>query len=204
MGIVAVMSLWLCGQAPVLSERTLDQWENRLAETQWVLKDEVTGEPWMLLVLKHYPVNNRIFRLTMYHPADRTVGPRMETWTGSYKMEARRASDDYDQDAIKLVRLQADRRWWPVNWIGRCDLVRPLLAANPMPWPASLVWVDWLEQDEFRPFFAELVFEAPFLPAAEEPQVQFLLRSDEVLGIGWWKIGTVYRFSPVPKFPPVP
>lgn len=206
MAIAALLALYLGAQPVDVGKDTIEQWENRLLESKWLLEDEATGTPRILLVLQNYPVDHRIFRLCMYNPRNREGRPWLETWTGTYKMEARRSGDKEGdhRDAVKLIRLQADRYWLPVNRERVFDEFEHQFLEKyaRLPWTETLDWIDWIEQDEFKPFFAELIFDAPYLPAtAVTPadNVRFLLRSDEVSKISWWKIGTVRQFFPVWK-----
>ena len=191
------------------------------------LPDPVTGEPHMLLVLKCFPPEHRIFELTMYNPRSGCYGPRLEVWTGSYKMEARKANNNYleQQDSMKLARIEADQHWVPLNrardwwpqderygWpapagdvglLGGSDsLTGWLKSRGVLHWSDEIHDLDWAEHKEFKSFRVELVFDAPFMrplsPATSE-QVHFFLRSDDVKHVGWWKIGQMFTFSAIKK-----
>jgi hypothetical protein len=205
------------------SEDTLEQWENHLLESKWTWRHPVTGMPHMVLVLKYFTGNHRTFELTMFHDHDPSPGrhvpmvdypcrPWVETWTGTYKTEARRAEDKkFDQqDAVKLIRLRAEQHWYPVNscpywWSpdGHPAKVGPWMRDRGLiDWTDMISNIDWVEKKQFKEFFAELIFDAPFM-ADEAPipadNVRFFLRSDAVKKIGWWQIGTEYVFEPVKK-----
>lgn len=212
MGFAIAAALLLGGQGVYTSEDTLDQWENHLLESKWTLTDKETGAPRLVLVLKYFSPNHRIFELTMFH--DCTPGkPWVETWTGTYKTEARRSEDKKDdaRDAVKLVRLRAEQHWypvdsepywWPPDGRGPAKVGHWLLEKGLIHWTDIVSHIDWVERKEFKEFFAELIFDAPFM-ALESPippeNVRFFLRSDEVKNIGWWQIGTEYVLSPVRK-----
>ncbi len=212
MGIAIAAALLLGGQVIYTSEDTLDQWENHLLESKWTLTDKETGAPRMVLVLKYFSPNHRIFELTMFH--DCTPGkPWVETWTGTYKTEARRSEDKTNdaRDAVKLIRLRAEQHWypvdsepywWPPDGRGLAKVGHWLLEKGLIHWTDILSHIDWVERKEFKEFFAELIFDAPFMalePPIPAEDVRFFLRSDEVKNIGWWQIGTEYVFSPMRK-----
>jgi hypothetical protein len=213
MGFAVVMALLLGRQDVLSSEDTLDQWENHLLESKWTLTDKESGAPRMVLVLKYFSADHRIFELTVFNDCRREGVPWIETWTGTYKMEARRPEDKTSQaqDALKLVRLRAEQHWYPVDsapyWWPPDG--RGAAKVGPWLWERGLIhWtelisnIDWVERKEFKEFFAELIFDAPFM--AQEPpiapdSVRFFLRSDEVKHIGWWQIGVERVFSSVRK-----
>ena len=222
MGFAVAMALCLCGQTVYSSEDTLDQWESRLLESKWVLTDPVSGDPRIVLVLKCFSPDHRIFQLTLYNEGQDETLPRIQTWTGSYKMESRKATrNDVDtQDSVKLARLHADQYWVPVNpdLYGAPDRFRTgwaspdgfkpycmrswLKQRGLIHWTEEINYIDWSERIDFKPFYAELVFDAPFMwtePLVHPEDCKFFLRSDAITHIGWWKIGTQYVLSPVKK-----
>ncbi len=204
MGFAVITALCLCGQDGFPKDDTLNQWESRLLESKWVLTDPATGVPHVLLVLRDYTPSHRIFQLTIYHHEPGLNLPWAETWTGTYKMEARKAGDGNRgrEDDIKLARLHADQYWLPVER-NRPESIKNVLEARGLiDWTDEINYIDWLERKDFKPFFAELIFDAPFLrtlPELSGGRVAFFLRSDEVTKIGWWNIGTTYVLSPVHK-----
>ena len=250
MGFAVVMALCLCGQEVYSTDDTLDQWESGLLESKWALTDRDTGAPQMLLVLKCLPPEHRIFELTMYNnatgpatpnidvspykPAAKedvpTIGPvprleawpKIEAWTGTYKMESRKASHNSmdNQENIKLVRLQVEQHWMPVDrqrlWWARIGGENPTQETSLEPtclkdvlrgrglidWTDEISYIHWFDRKDFKPFYVELIFEAPFLreqgPLTSD-HIKFFLRSDSVRKIGWWKIGTQYTLDAVKK-----
>jgi len=204
-------------QTAYTSEDTVDQWENHLLESKWVWPDEKTDLPAIVLALKYYPGDHRTFELTMYHDQNPCPGccecqPWVETWTGTYKTEGRRAENKSSdaKDAVKLLRLRAEQHWYPVNsnpywWSpgGHPAKVGPWLRDRGLIRPTEMIsYIDWVEKKHFKEFFAELVFDAPFM-ASEAPiapeNVRLFLRSDSVKHIGWWQVGTEYIFTPAKR-----
>ena len=222
MGFAVAMALCLCGQTVYSSEDTLDQWENRLLESKWVYTDPTSGAPRIVLVMKCFSPDHRIFQLTLYNEGIDDTLPYIQTWTGTYKMESRKATrnDTDSQDSVKLARIRADQYWVPVNanhcrWPGRyipawsgsdgqqfCSMRQMLQARGLIHWTEDINYIDWSERIDFKPFYAELVFDAPFMwtePLANPENVKLFLRSDAITHIGWWKIGCQYILSPVKK-----
>lgn len=232
MNLAIVMALSLCGQTVDVytSDDTLDQWEHGLLESKWTLTDKKTGFPRMLLVLKCWPVDHRVFEFTMRNPWDeaalaRIDGsplPRIEVWTGTYKMISRKyASDQLSvQDLMQMIRLSVEQHWvpaspdhyWPLvaesrdrlpqHGLSPHTLAGALESRDLIHWTDEISYIHWTEHKEFKEFFAELIFDAPFMrksPPSTSERMKFFLRSDAVKKIGWWKIGTQYEFSAVNK-----
>ncbi|MGO8752221.1 MAG: hypothetical protein ACLQNE_40295 [Thermoguttaceae bacterium] len=204
MSLAVITALCLCGQITAPSDDTLNQWESRLLESKWVLTDPVSQTPQMVLVLHDFNPSHRIFALTMYNTVTGDGIPWIQAWTGTYKTEARRANhkDIQAQDAVKLVRLHAEQYWVPVDR-DRPDHVRNILKARHLiDWTDEMAYIDWLERKDFKPFYAELVFDAPFMwsePPIPSEHMRFFLRSDEVTKIGWWKLGAEQVLTPIRK-----
>ena len=204
MSLAVVAALSLCGQITPHGDDTLNQWESRLLESKWVLTDPRSGTPQMVLVLKDFTPSHRIFQLTMYNAPTGDGTPWVQTWTGTYKMESRRANNkEFEaQDAVKLVRLHADQYWIPVDR-DRPDRVKnSLMARGLLNWTDEIAYIDWLERKDFKPFFAELIVDAPFMwaePPIPTEHARFFLRSDEVTKIGWWKNRSGAGADPDPK-----
>jgi hypothetical protein len=229
MNLAIVVALGLCGQ-PIdtfTGDDTLDQWEHGLLESKWAYADRATGAPRILLVMKYWPVDHRVFQLMIRNPWEGEPTPRLEIWTGTYKMMSRRlpGSQLSDQDMMQLVRLSFEQHWVPEErghfWppvqeyplrlpydgpnhgrLSPLTLAGALEAEGRIHWTEEISYIDWKEHRDFKQFFAELVFDAPFIRkdyVATSENMKFFLRSDSVKKIGWWKIGTDYTFSAVKK-----
>ena len=99
----------------IYRDDTLDQWEHGLLESKWAYTDPATGAPRMLLLLKHWPVDHRVFQLVIRNPWEGEPTPRIEIWTGTYKMMSRRLPGGQlsNQDMMQLVRLSFEQHWVP-------------------------------------------------------------------------------------------
>lgn len=224
MNFAIVMALGLCGQSIDIftGDDTLDQWEQGLLESKWECRDKATGAPRMLLVMKYWPVDYRVFQLVMRNPWEGTSSPRVEVWTGTYKMMSRRTEDNYmsTQEQIQMVRLSFDQHWVPVErghyWPAvledplrlRHDGLSPLTLAGALQaedrlhWSEEISYIHWAEHKDFKQFFAELIFDAPFMRkdyVATSEKMKFFLRSDSVKKVGWWRIGTEQTFTSLKK-----
>ena len=222
MGFATAIAICLFAQLGDSSEYSLNQWESRLLESRWTLIDPTADCPRLLLVLKHHPSDYRTFELYLYDWVDdelwRTiegpwradVGPwrTVEAWTGTYKMQSR---ENHDRSiSEKLVQLNVDQHWLSVDSsrlarIGmRVDEHGRVTRRCPRPrteWIEELALLHWTEESDFKPFLAEMKLDTP-APAEPIPaeSVKFLLRSNDVLNVGWWTIGTQYALSPVQKW----
>lgn len=224
MHFAIVMALGLCGQSidVYTGDDTLDQWEQGLLESKWECRDPKTGEPRMLLVMKYWPVDYRVFQLVMRNPWEGASTPRVEAWTGTYKMMSRRFDANHlsTQDTIQMVRLSFDQHWVPIErghywppvhedpWRLRHDGLSPLTLAGALQaekrlhWSEEISYIHWAEHKNFKQFFAELIFDAPFLRkdyVATSEKMKFFLRSDSTKKVGWWKIGTEQTFTALKK-----
>ncbi len=224
MNLAIVMALSLCGQRvdTYTGDDTLDQWEHGLLESKWECVDKATLNPRMLLLMKYWPVDHRVFQLVMRNPWEGTASPRVEVWTGTYKMMSRRTEDNHlsNQDTMQMVRLSFDQHWVPVErghyWPPihedpdrlRHDGLSPLTLAGSLEakglvhWTEEISYIHWAEHKDFKQFFAELIFDAPFMRknyVATSEKMKFFLRSDSVKKVGWWKIGAEHTFSAVKK-----
>jgi len=208
MGFATVVAYCLLGQVPYVVEDSLNQWENRLIESRWILVDKTTKAPQILLVLKCFNPDQRMFELYMFgrgHECQDRLSLR--AWTGTYKMERREiASKGY---AESLVRLKFDEHWLPVDpdkparlrqWMTDLGLVSWTRERSEIRWLEDVHLLDWTEEIDFKPFMAELKLDN--VPSQSEyycDAIRFLLRSDDVRHVGWWQIGTDQVLAPVPK-----
>jgi hypothetical protein len=218
------MALSLCGQGidTYTGDDTLDQWEQGLLESKWEYVDPVTKLPRMLLVLKYWPVDHRVFQLVMRNPWDSAPVPRIEIWTGTYKMMQRRLPGGQlsDQEMMQMVRLSMEQHWVPVErghyWPPvnedldrlRRNELSPLTLAGSLEdqglihWSEEISYIHWTEHKDFKEHFVELILDAPFMRkdyVATSEKMKFFLRSDAVKRVGWWPIGTEYTFSAIKK-----
>ena len=214
MVLSVMMAIVLGGPGVFTVDDTLDQWEYHLLEHKWTMVDKHTGLPKLALTLRWLPGDHRVFELLMFNgPTNYPGAPWVEAWTGTYKMEARRAGDPKEdrKDAVKLVRLQVEQHWHPVDsapywWPERgqdpMNVGQWLYEKGRFPWYDLMYYVDWLERKEFKNFFAELIFDAPYFeqrPRQSPDNERFLLRCDAVKHLGWWQIGTMMELAPARK-----
>jgi hypothetical protein len=208
MGFAGVVACCLLGQVPFALEDSLNQWENRLIESRWMLVDEATKLPQALLVLKCFHPDHRVFELYMFgrgHECEDRLWLR--AWTGTYKMERR----EYASKGIveSLVRLKFEQHWLPVDpykpdrlrrWMRETGLVEWARERYAVRWLEDVGLLDWIEEVDFKPFMAELKLDnVPSQSAYYCDAIRFLLRSDDVKHVGWWPIGVDQVFTPVPK-----
>ncbi len=229
MNLAIVLALSLCG-GPIdtyTEDDTLDQWEQGLLDSKWEYVDPSTPGRRILLVMKHWPVDHRVFQLVIRNPWEGEPTPRIEIFTGTYRIMSRRLPGGQlsNQDMMQLIRLSVDQHWvpeerghfWPpVNGYaanaehndlvnGRLSpltLAGALEAEHRIDWTEEISHIHWREHKDFHQWFIELVFDAPFMRknyVATSEKMKFFLRSDSVKRVGWWKIGTEYMFSAVKK-----
>lgn len=203
MGLAAVVAFCLCGQIRYSVEDSLNQWEQHLLETKWAVVDKLTGVPKMLLVIKCYTPDHRLFELYQYDRWDNEPEPTLRAWTGRYKMESRENRDKSMSE--KIVRLNVDEHWLPVdglklaktrNWMLSQGFVHWINEDHRFHWTEELDFLHWTEEQDFKPFLAEFKIE----PGDAPENVKFLLRSDDIKRVGWWVIGTGYQLEPVKKW----
>jgi len=208
MGFVGIVAYCLLGQVPYVIDDSLNQWENRLIESRWILVDPATKAPQILLVLKCYNPDHRVFELYMFgrgHECQDRLALR--AWTGTYKMERReRAREGYTES---LVRLKFDEHWLPVDaykpewlrrWMTDFGMTRWSQERSELRWLEDIALLDWTEEMDFKPFMAEMKLDnAPLGSEYYCDAIRFLLRSDDVKHVGWWRIGTDLVLTPVPK-----
>ncbi len=216
MGFATVIAVCLFAQAGDTADYSINQWESHLLEWRWGLVDDRSECPRLLLVLKCHTPDHRVFELYMYdmydihHDIDELGGHRpwrtVRAWTGTYKMQAR---ENHDRSiSERLVQLNVDRYWLPVEPFKLCQLRRRAdehglvvwrCDLHPADWPEELGLLHWREVRDFKPFLAELKVDLPTAPDPPE-SIRFLLRSNDVMRVGWWTIGTEYVLSPVWKW----
>lgn len=208
MGLATVMALCLCGQIRYSSDDSLNQWESHLLEARWVLVDEATSTPRILLVFKCLTPDHRLFELYLYDRWDDEQVETVRAWTGTYKMESRENRDKSISE--KLVRLNFDQHWVPVDgtkaiwikdWMTRLGFVYWTRESDLIHWIEALQFLDWTEERDFKPFLAEFKIDGPTAAEPIPPEnIKFLLRSNDVKRVGCWVIGTQYVLSPVKKW----
>lgn len=214
MAFSMMMAFVLAGPGVMTPDDTLDQWEYHLLEHKWTMLDKNTGLPKLALTLRHFPGDHRIFELMMFNdPTNYPGAPWVEVWNGTYKTEARRSEDRKDErkDAVKLVRLQVEQHWHPVDstpYWWPCGAREPrnvgqyLFETGRIPWFDLVNYIDWQERKELKSFFAELIFDAPYfekIPRHAPDNERFFLRCDATKHIGWWQIGTLLELAPARK-----
>ena len=218
MNFAALLTVCLFGQITYSVDDSLNQWEDHLLESQWILKDPVTEEPRAFLVFKCFTPDHRIFALYLQDQWDGDSYRTLRCWTGTYKMERREKKIEYSEKedtrppAEIITRLKFEQFWIPVDsdkpnkmrrWMSEQGLTHWISEPDARHWSENLDVLHWTEEVDFKPFYAEFNLTPP--SPITEPEVSsdclhFLLRSVDVKKVGWWPINTEHLLGPVKKW----